>query len=78
MYPSALLTNVNPKRTNQSSSSSRTAETYEEPEFSYNDVLYGEMSRTMRRKRNTFNNNTNYSSNTNANNKLPTSPQISI
>ena len=60
MYQSALLTNVNAKRINQHTNTSRAAEVYEEPEFSYNDVLYDEMSRNVKRhKRNTSNNSRN-------------------
>ena len=77
MYQSALLTNVNAKRINQHTNTSRATEAYEEPEFSYNDVLYDEMSRNMKRhKRNTSNNSRN-SSNINAATNLNTSSKIS-
>ena len=77
MYQSSILTNVNAKRINHSTSTSRAAEAYEEPEFSYNDVLYDEMSRNMKRyKRNTSNNSRN-SSNANTATTLNTSSKIS-
>ena len=76
MYQSALLTNVNAKRINQHTNTSRAAEVYEEPEFSYNDVLYDEMSRNVKRhKRNTSNNSRNGSAN--AATTLNTSSKIS-
>ena len=60
MYQSTLLTNVNAKRINQPTNTSRAIEAYEEPEFSYNDVLHEELSRSLKqRKRKTSNNNAN-------------------
>ena len=69
MYQFELLTNFNIKKTNQNSSSSRTAITYPEPEFSYNDVLQDELFRSFRQhKRNNSNNSrNNTTSNDNAN-----------
>ena len=78
MYQSALLTNVNAKRINQPTNTSRATEAYKEPEFSYNDVLYDEMSRNVKRhKRNTSNNSRNGSS-ANAATTLNTSSKISM
>lgn len=67
MYQFELLTNI--KRPNQNSSSARAAETYEESDFSYNDVLQDELFRSFRqRKRSTFNNSRNSSNNSNTSN----------
>ena len=76
MYQSALLTNVNAKRINQHTNTSRATEAYEEPEFSYNDVLYDEMSRNVKRHKYNTSNNIRNGSSANATITLNTSSRI--
>ena len=68
MYQFNLLTNSNAKRTNQTSSSSRATEIYPEPEFSYNDVLHEELSRSSRQHKRNTSNNFQFNNNINSNN----------
>ena len=76
MYQSALLTNVNAKRINQHTNTSRATEAYEEPEFSYNDVLYDEMSRNVKRHKYNTSNNIRNGSSANTTITLNTSSRI--
>ena len=77
MYQLDLITN-NTKRTNSASSSSRTTDSYTEPEFSYNDVLRDEVSRFNKQRKRHTSNNSRYNNNSNIKNNFNTSPQLSL
>ena len=64
----AMLTNINAKRSNQLPGSSRAAETYEEPEFSYSDVLTSELSQMSKQLKRSNSDSARSGSNTNVDN----------
>ncbi|MBR1859873.1 MAG: hypothetical protein IJ797_10305 [Selenomonadaceae bacterium] len=70
----AILKNVNAKRFNQSSNTPTAAESYEEPEFSYNEVLRDKVSR-MSRQRKRSNSNNNYRGASNLRSNVTNFPQ---